>query len=134
MTGRVDRSLLLKGFLIDGDHGLLIFDSQIFVTIAPSGVSTITGTHNTFLNDFGSNRFQIVSPTNFGKEINEGGGQVHRVVAPFGGLVVPGEDMMIVVPAFTESKSSDQGVFSRVDGPKDMQQRTKFNYTRCSIA
>lgn len=59
---------------------------------------------------------QIVRPADPGKEIDEGGGKVGAIVAQLGGFVIPRENMMVIVPAFTEGPDGDAVTVGGADG------------------
>lgn len=60
--------------------------------------------------------FQIVRQSDFGHGVDKHGREVCPVVTKFGRFVVPGEDVVVVVPSFTGSSDSNSKVFGRVDG------------------
>lgn len=59
---------------------------------------------------------QIVRPADPGKEIDKGGGEVGAIVAQLGGLVIPRENMMVIMPAFTEGADADAEAIGGTDG------------------
>lgn len=53
------------------------------------------------------NDFQIIRPAHPGEEIDETGGEIKHIIAQFGGLVIPGEHMVVVVPALADRHKRD---------------------------
>ena len=62
-------------------------------------------------------RFQIVGLPNLVENINGKCGHVHRIIAQFGGFVIPGKHVMIVVPSFSWRQECNDPILSRVDSP-----------------
>lgn len=60
--------------------------------------------------------FQIVCPTNPGKEIDESSGDIGAIVTQLGGFVIPRENMMIIMPAFTDGADGDAEAVGGTDG------------------
>lgn len=58
---------------------------------------------------------QIVGPADLREEVDEGRREVERVIAELGRLVIPGKDVMVIVPAFTKSEHSNPFVLRRID-------------------
>lgn len=63
-------------------------------------------------------RFQVVRPTDLREEIDRHGGRIQFVVAQLGGLVVPWENVVVVVPTLAERGQSHVDVLRGSDGPK----------------
>lgn len=87
----------------------------ILVAPAPGRVRSVSRSLHSPLDDLVRNRLQIVRPADLGEEIDESGREVQPVVAQFGRLVVPGEHVMVVVPALAESECGHRLVLRGVD-------------------
>lgn len=105
-------------FLVDKEHIFGILGRKILVAPAPQLVRSIASATHTPLDGVGSHCLKIICPTDLGEKVDEGCGQVQRVVTPLGSLVIPGEDVVIVVPALTEGEQRDIRTLRRVDVPE----------------
>lgn len=64
------------------------------VVFAMRIVRSITSSLNALLNNLFGHGLEVISPSNLSEEVDEGCGDVHSIVAEFGGLVVPWEDVL----------------------------------------
>jgi len=78
---------------------------------------TVAGAQGSLVHQFGGNGLQVVGPTDQRERVDEQGGQVQLVVEQFGVLVVPGERMVIVVPAVAARGHRHEHVLGGVDVP-----------------
>lgn len=99
----------------------------ILVAPAPGGMRTVSRPLDSPLDDLVGNRLQIVRPSDLGEEIDESGSKVQPVVAQFGSLVVPGEHVMVVVPALAEGECGHRFVLRWVDGAKMRERNIRTN-------
>lgn len=87
----------------------------VLVPPAPGRVRSVARPLDSPLDDLVGHHLQIVRPADLGEEIDEGGRKVQPVVAQFGRLVVPGEHVVIVVPALAERECGHRLVLRWVD-------------------
>lgn len=68
---------------------------------------SIAGTQDTFSNHFLGNGLQVVRLTDCGKEIDKAIGKVDSVIDQFGCLVIPWENVMVIVPSLAETQETE---------------------------
>lgn len=68
---------------------------------------------------------QIVRPADPGEEIDKGSGQVGAIVAQLSGLIIPRENMMVIVPTFTEGADADAVTVGGADGAMKKNKKIK---------
>ena len=73
------------------------------------------------------NCFQVVGLADERHGVDEHGGQVDGVEAELGRLVVPGEDVVVVVPAFAEGSDGHAFVLYCANEPKIIKINIKKN-------
>lgn len=130
--GRVD----LVALVIDLD---LLYILGGHVSIAPSPYSVfvlmrvvvdcplvsraIARSGCTFLYYAGRHGLQVICPTDLSEHIDEGGSKVGVIVAQLGGLVIPWEDMMVIMPALAEGADTDAVAIGGTDGAGKVRER-----------
>jgi len=97
----VDVLRVLKFILMN----VLVAPTPIWVGIRL--VIQISGSLDALLNDLVRDCLQIVRPADLSEEVDECSGEVHAIIAQLGCLVIPREDVMVVVPAFTQSENGN---------------------------
>ena len=90
---------------------------QLFLMNGEKLVATIARSDDAVANDFLRHRPEVVSEAHPGEEINDHSGEIHGVVAQLGRLVVPGKDVVVVVPSFTQCCNGNRQVLCRIDVP-----------------
>jgi len=73
-------------------------------------MSAVTGPLHTGLHHGGGDGLEFVRPADTCHEVDEGGSEVGLVVAKLGRFVVPGEDVVVVVPALTNGADGNTQV------------------------
>lgn len=91
-----DLQVLLKGDLL-GMVVVVLATAQLVLIV---GAIAVLKGH--FAHHVGGRRLEVVSPAQLGEDVDPDGGNVEEV-AELGRLVVPGEHMVVVVPALTHS-------------------------------
>lgn len=79
-------------------------------------MTSIASSLDSLLNYIRRDRLQVISPADFGEEINEGCREVHSVVAELSRFVVPWEDML------TNEITGKLGI-----------QKNKYSHDSCAI-
>lgn len=82
-------------------------------------MGTIPVSQGRVLNQLRGRLLPIVRPADFGEQIDPHGRDIERVVAQLGCLVVPRENMMVVVPSLAHRKCGDNAILRRADAPVD---------------
>lgn len=102
--------------LLMGDERVLdFFLWLISVAPTPGVVGSIASAFHALLDNLAGDGFQIVGPADFSEEVDERSCVIQFVVTQFGGLVIPWEYMVVVVPAFTEGECCNGDVLHGVD-------------------
>jgi hypothetical protein len=94
-------------------HLLPVVSAHVLVAPAPEGglavvvvvvvgPGAVAGALGALLDQRRGHRLQVVRPADAREEVDEGRGEVGAVVAQLGRLVVPREDVVVVVPALAE--------------------------------
>lgn len=90
------------------------------------GMTSVPCSVDSSYDHFWLDSLQVVSPSDPGEQVYQGGGKVRSVPRELRCLVVPGEGVVVVVPALTESDDSHVDVLHR----RDESSRTdKYLYT-----
>lgn len=87
------------------------------MVLAP-GVSAVASPQQAFPDQVIRRLFQVVGEPQLGAAVQEEGAEVEAVVAQLRRLVVPGEHVMVVVPALAQGQDSHGDVLPRADGPE----------------
>ncbi len=111
------RTFFLVSFLVDDRDVLDVLAGLILVAPTPYHMATVSGPFHPFADHVLGYGFEVVGPADFGEEVDEGGGGVGRIVAQLGRLVVPREDVVVVVPSFAQRQQRDALVLRRMDIP-----------------
>jgi len=80
-------------------------------------MATIARPDDAIVNAFLRHRPEVVCEARPREEINDQSGEIHGVVAQFSRLVVPGKDVMLVVPSFTQGCQCNRQALARIYVP-----------------
>lgn len=118
-------SHLVEVRLVELLHLLPVVGAHVLVAPAPEGglavlmvvvvPGAVAGALGALLHQRRRHRLQVVRPADAREEVDEGRGEVHAVVAQLGRLVVPREDVVVVVPALAESGDRHTDVLRGAD-------------------
>ncbi|KAJ8894215.1 hypothetical protein PR048_006825, partial [Dryococelus australis] len=92
---------------IQNHHVGVVFFLHLIHVISKVRVASIPVPLYHFLHQLLGRTLEVVRPAYFGEQVQVEGGYVEGVVSQLSRLVVPGEDMVVVVPALSQSQSSD---------------------------
>lgn len=63
------------------------------------------------------NSFPVVSPSNIGEPIDYRCRPITGITAHFGGFIIPGKNMMVIMPTFAYRQQGHDSIFCRLDWP-----------------
>jgi len=109
--------VLLHLLPVIGAHVLVAPSPEggLAVLVVVVGPGAVAGALCALLDQRRRHRLQVVRPADAREEVNEGRGEVHAVVAQLGRLVVPWEDVVVVVPALAERGNRHADVLRGAD-------------------
>lgn len=78
--------------------------------------AAVSGAQNPLRDHILGHGFHVVSLPQLGEEVDECGGEVGAVSGELGGFVVPGKDVMVVMPALAHGKNCNHEIVRWLDG------------------
>jgi len=103
----------------------------ILVAPTPHLMTTVARSFHAFPYHVLGHALQIVGPTDSREEVDEGRRKVETIIAKLGCLVIPRENMMVIVPTLAEGEYRNTFVLRRIDVSVSNEKETLVEYQSC---
>lgn len=96
--------------LQDRSRSRLILRREVIAFVAIQCMSAVACPSTPLLDHLRSHSLKVVGPADLGEKVDQEGGMAEGVATPLGRPIIPGEDVMIVVPALAKGHERNEGV------------------------